>query len=85
MAGLPIRQDYSLSDLRSREIREKDCRAALGLLVIAATENHNQAFRLSMLNAPRCHYVGYAPLSGGLDGGDSTRLFAIGEAPAPSE
>ena len=35
MAGLPIRQDYSPSDLRSRAAREKDCRSALRLLAIA--------------------------------------------------
>jgi hypothetical protein len=35
MAGLPIRQDYSPSDLRMRASREKDCRAALRLLAIA--------------------------------------------------
>jgi transposase len=35
MAGLPIRQDDSPSDLRSRAAREKDCRAALRLLAIA--------------------------------------------------
>jgi transposase len=35
MAGLPIRQDYSPSDLRSRAARERDCRAALRLLAIA--------------------------------------------------
>jgi putative transposase len=35
MAGLPIRQDYAPSDLRTRAAREKDCRAALRLLAIA--------------------------------------------------
>jgi transposase len=35
MAGLPIRQDYAPSDLRSRAAREKDCRSALRLLAIA--------------------------------------------------
>src|SRR5918995_1699932 len=35
MAGLPIRQDYSPSDLRSRAAREKDCRSVLRLLAIA--------------------------------------------------
>lgn len=35
MAGLPIRQDYSPSDLRTWAAREKDCRAALRLLAIA--------------------------------------------------
>ncbi|WP_165820446.1 IS630 family transposase [Microvirga sp. KLBC 81] len=35
MAGLPIRQDYSPSELRSRAAHEKDCRAALRLLAIA--------------------------------------------------
>lgn len=35
MVGLAIRQDYSLSDLRSRAAREKDCRAALMLLAMA--------------------------------------------------
>jgi transposase len=35
MAGLPIRQDYSPSDLRTRAVREKDCRACLRLLAIA--------------------------------------------------
>jgi transposase len=35
MAGLPIRQDYSPSDLRTRATHEKDCRAALRLLAIA--------------------------------------------------
>jgi transposase len=35
MAGLPIRQDYAPSDLRSRAAHEKDCRATLRLLAIA--------------------------------------------------
>jgi hypothetical protein len=35
MAGFPVRQDYSPSDLRTRAAREKDCRAALRLLAIA--------------------------------------------------
>jgi hypothetical protein len=35
MAGLPIRQNYAPSDLRSRAAREKDCRASLRLLAIA--------------------------------------------------
>jgi hypothetical protein len=35
MAGIPIRQDYSPSDLRMRASREKGCRAALRLLAIA--------------------------------------------------
>jgi len=35
MAGFPIRQDYSPSELRTRAAREKDCRAALRLLAIA--------------------------------------------------
>ncbi|MFD0464931.1 IS630 family transposase [Microvirga aerilata] len=35
MAGLPIRQDYSPSELRTRAAREKDCRAVLRLLAIA--------------------------------------------------
>jgi transposase len=35
MAGLPIRQDYAPSDLRTRAAREKDCRTALRLLAIA--------------------------------------------------
>ena len=35
MAGLPIRQDYAPSDLRTRAARAKDCRAALRLLAIA--------------------------------------------------
>ncbi len=35
MAGLPIRQDYSPTDLRSRAAREKDPRAILRLLAIA--------------------------------------------------
>jgi transposase len=35
MAGLRIRQDYSPSDLRTRAVREKDCRATLRLLAIA--------------------------------------------------
>jgi hypothetical protein len=35
MAGLPIRQDYSPLDLRSRAAREQDCWAALRLLAIA--------------------------------------------------
>ncbi|GEO18212.1 helix-turn-helix domain-containing protein [Microvirga aerophila] len=35
MAGLPVRQDYAPSALRSRAACEKDCRAALRLLAIA--------------------------------------------------
>jgi transposase len=35
MAGLPIRQDYPPSDLRTRAAREKDTRASLRLLAIA--------------------------------------------------
>jgi len=35
MAGLPIRQDYTPSNLRTRATHEKDCRAALRLLAIA--------------------------------------------------
>lgn len=35
MAWLRIRQDYSPSDLRTRETHEEDCRAALRLLAIA--------------------------------------------------
>src|SRR5215218_3364800 len=35
MAGLPIRQDYSPSDLRQRAARERDTRASLRLLAIA--------------------------------------------------
>ena len=44
MAGLPVRQDYSPTDLRTRAARERDARASLQLLAIAvALEGMNPA------------------------------------------
>ena len=58
MAGLPIRQDYSPSDLRSRAARERDCRSALRLLAIAnALEGmtRSEAARLAGMERQALH------------------------------
>jgi hypothetical protein len=46
MAGLPIRQDYSPSELRTRAAREKDCRAITLLPLPSASPQLNPVERV---------------------------------------